>query len=161
MKFTRMQVFGVTVGVVVFGVVTPAALASPPSNVTVSTLVTANFDKRANLNHDGVEFETEHRTDVRVQKVVFAPGGATGWHHHPGVVIVAVESGAVTFWNSRCKSKTFGPNSPNGAVFTEGNDEPGQVTSKDGGTVYATFVVPNANPPVFRVEDIAPKCALK
>lgn len=161
MKFTRMQVFGVTVGVVVFGVVTPAAIAASPSNVTISTLVTANFDRRANLNHDGVEFETEHRTDVRIQKLVFAAGGSSGWHHHPGIVIVAVELGSVTFWDSHCKPKTFGPNSPNGAVFTEGNDKPSQVTSTDGGTVYATFVVPNANPPVFRVEDATPKCALK
>jgi hypothetical protein len=98
-------------------------------------------------------------TDVRVQKLVFGAGSFSGWHHHPGIVIVAVESGEVTLWDSRCKSKTYGPGSPNGAVFAEGDNRPQQATSAGGATVYVTYVAPNADPPVFRIEDDPPPCA--
>ena len=42
--------------------------------------------------------------------------------------------------------------------FIEADDEPGQASSVDGATVYATFVAPHASPPVFRIEDAAQTC---
>ena len=148
-----------TVGVAVIGTVAAAvALGSPGSGVVITTFVTANFDKTANLNSDGVKFQTGHPTDVRVQKLVFGPGGRSGWHHHPGIVIVAVESGRLTLWESDCSSKTYGPGLPNGAVFAEGGDSPQEVTTPHGATVYATFVAPSNDPPITRVEDAAISC---
>lgn len=35
-----------------------------------------------------------------VQQIKIAPGGHTGWHSHPGPVIVLVKSGALTFYDS-------------------------------------------------------------
>lgn len=149
-----------TVGVAVIGTLAAAvALGSPGSGVAVTTLVTANFDDTANLNSDGVKFQTQHATDVRIQRFVFAPGAYTGWHHHPGLVLVSVETGAVSRWDSDCSSETFGPGLPNGAVFLMRGDDPMQVTSTDGATVYVTYVVPSADPPVFRIEDVPPHCA--
>jgi hypothetical protein len=102
---------------------------------------------------------TKDPTDVMVQKIVIAPGGSSGWHHHPGIVIIAVQSGSVTFWDADCNPTTYGPGLPNGAVLTETGDEPGQVTSAGGATTYTTFVAPSADPPVFRIEDDPPPCA--
>ena len=133
MKLNRKHVFAATVGGVAIGVLAPAAFASPPSDFSVTPLVTANFDETVQLNSDGVKFQTKEPTDVSVQKVIFGAGGSSGWHHHPGVVVVAVESGAVTVWDSNCNQQTYGPGLPNGAVFTEGGDEPGLVTSAGGG----------------------------
>jgi hypothetical protein len=73
-------------------------------------------------------------------------------------VIVAVASGAVTFTQSDCSSETYGPGLPAGSVFVEGGDVPGQASSVGGATVYATFVAPHADPPVFRIEDAAQTC---
>ena len=56
-------------------------------------LVTANLDHKLKINSDGVKLQTKKPTDVRVQQFVFEAGGYTGWHHHPGLVIIAVESG--------------------------------------------------------------------
>lgn len=149
-----------TVGVAVIGTVAAVALGSPPSGfVGDPPLVTANFDGTVNVNSDGIKFQTKHPTDVRVQKVNISAGGYSGWHHHPGIVIVAVASGSVTFTQSDCSSKTYGPGLPNGAVFVEGDDDPGQASSTSGATLYATFVAPDANPPVFRIEDDPPHCA--
>jgi hypothetical protein len=72
---------------------------------------------------------------------------------------VAVESGAVTLWQSDCSSTTYGPGLPDGAVFAEGGDEPVQATSAGGATVYVTYVAPSADPPVFRIEDDAVSCS--
>ena len=147
-----------TAGVAVIGTFVAVALGSPGSGVAITTLVTANFDNTVHLNSDKVKFQTKGPTDVRMQKLVFSAGGRSGWHHHPGVVIVAVESGALTLWESDCSSKTYGPGLPNGAVFAEGGDAPQQVTTAGGATVYATFVAPSADPPVTRIEDAVVSC---
>ena len=109
-------------------------------------------------NSDRVKFQTKDSTDVRVQRIDIAPGGRSGWHHHPGIVIVTVASGQVTFTNSDCSSTTYGPGLPAGSVFVEGGDDPGQASSVAGATVYATFVAPHADPPVFRIEDSPQSC---
>ena len=148
-----------TIGVAVIGTLAAAAaLGSPPSGATITTLVTANFDNAVQVNSDRVKFQTKDATYVRVQKLVFGANSRSGWHHHPGIVIVAVESGAVTLSDSDCNSKTYGPGLPNGAVFAEGGDVPEQVTSTNGATVYATFVAPSNDPPITRVEDAAVTC---
>ena len=147
-----------TAGVAVIGTFVAVALGSPGSGVAITTLVTANFDNTVHLNSDKVKFQTKGPTDVRMQKLVFGAGGRSGWHHHPGVVIVAVESGALTLWESDCSSKTYGPGLPNGAVFVEGDDDPGQASSTTGATIYATYVAPSADPPVTRLEDAAVSC---
>ncbi len=148
-----------TIGVAVIGTLAAAvALGNPGSNVAITTFVTANFDHTVQLNSDRVKFQTKGPTDVRIQKLVFAPGGRSGWHHHPGVVIVTVESGALTLWDSDCGSQTYGPGLPNGAVFAEGGDSPQEVTTAGGATVYAAFIAPSQDPPVTRIEDAAISC---
>ena len=122
------------------------------------TLVTADFDETGSLNSDRVKFQTKDATDVRIQRLVFAPGAFSGWHHHPGMVLLSVESGAVTFTHSDCSSKTYGPGLPNGAVFAEGGDDPTQVASAGGATVYAVFVAPSNDPPITRVENDVVSC---
>jgi quercetin dioxygenase-like cupin family protein len=159
MKLNRKHVIAATVGVVAIGSLGPAALGSPSSGFTTTNLVKADLDKTVRLNSDGVKFRTKTRTDVLVQKVVVDAGGSSGWHHHPGMVIVAIQAGTMTVWDSDCNKKTYGPGLPNGSVFVERGDEPGLVTSAGGATSYATFVAPNANPAVFRIEDNPPPCA--
>ena len=160
MKLNRMRVLAAIAGVALVGTLTAAvALGSPGSGTTPTNLVTANFDHTVHINSDRVKFETKDSTDVRVQRLVFAAGSFSGWHHHPGLVLVTVESGSVTLWQADCSSVTYGPGLPAGAVFAEGGDEPVQATSTSGATNYVVFVAPNADPPVFRVEDDPPPCA--
>jgi len=148
-----------TAAVAVVGTLAAAvALASPGSGTTSTNLVTANLDQEVHLNSDRVKFQTKDATDIRVQRIVFSAGSFSGWHHHPGLIIVAVESGAVTLWHADCSSMTYGPSLPDGAVFAEGGDSPVQATSAGGATVYVTYVAPSADPPVFRIEDDAISC---
>ena len=159
---SRKKWSAVFAGVAVIATFVTVALASAPSGFTPTTLVTSAFNEAVHLNGDRVKFQTKDPTDVRVQRIVIDAGGRSGWHHHPGVVIVAVASGAVIVTHSDCSSKTYGPGLPNGAVFTEAGDDPMQASSITGATNYVTFVAPRVDPPtgpVFRIEDDPPPCA--
>jgi hypothetical protein len=150
-----------TVGVAVIAAFATVALASPGSGFSPTNLVTGNLNSEIHLNSDRVKIQTKDPTYVRVQTIVIAPGGVSRWHHHPGIVIVTVLSGAVTFTNSDCSSTTYGPGLPDGAVFVEGGDDPGQASSAAGATLYATFVAPNDGPvssTTFRIEDAVVSC---
>jgi hypothetical protein len=43
----------------------------------------------------------DRQCDFVFQTITFQPGGHTGWHSHPGVLFVTVESGAVTRYEQR------------------------------------------------------------
>lgn len=134
------------------------ALASTGFGITSTILATGDLDETVNINHDRVKFQTKGPADVRVQKLEFGAGAYTGWHHHPGVVIVTVASGLITTVQADCSTKTYGVGSGNGSVFVEGHDTPMEARSADGGVVYATYVAPDATPRVFRIEDDALTC---
>ena len=159
MKLDRLHVLTAIAVAAVIGGGAGVAIGSPGSGVTSTTLVTANFDDRVQMNSDEVKFQTKDPTDVRIQRLVFGAGAYSGWHHHPGIILVSVESGTVTLWDSDCNSETYGPGLPNGAVFAEGGDDAVQATSTNGATAYVTYVAPSADPPVFRIEDDPPPCA--
>lgn len=140
-------------GLAAVGTIAVVAVASPGAGITSTVLVTARLANVIQVNNDRVKFQTKGPSDVRVQKLVFAAGAHSGWHHHPGLLVVAVESGELVLTDANCGSRTYAPGSPNGAVFIEGDEHPQIASSPGGATVYVTYVAPRANPPVFRVED--------
>ena len=161
MKLASKRAAVATVGVAACSVVAAAALASPPSGFTPTNLVPeTEIAERLHLNSDRVKFQTKGPVDVRVQRIDIAPGGRSGWHHHPGMVIVAVERATVTYVDSNCDAISYGPGSPNGSVFVESGDEPHEARNLTAqpATVYATFVAPDADPGVFRIEDPLINC---
>ncbi len=152
---SRKRWVAATVGVAVTGTFAAVALGSGSVFFTSTPLVTANLDNTVQLNSDRIKLQTKDPTVVRVATVVFGAGGSSGWHHHPGFVIVSVKSGSVTVWGSDCSQTTYGA----GSAFVESGDDPGQVTSVGGATNYVTYVVPNVDPLVFRIDDNPPPCA--
>lgn len=160
MKHARRRAAIATVSVAASAVAVTAALASPPFGFHATNLVAeAELPAPVHLKSDRIKFKTKGPIDVRVQSVTIDPGGRSGWHHHPGMVIVAVQTGRVTVLDAACNATAYGPDSPNGSVFIESGDEPGEVrnTTDTPATVYATFIAPDADPGVFRIED-APAC---
>jgi quercetin dioxygenase-like cupin family protein len=156
---TRAAVAGA--GVAAGAVAVTAALASPPSGFHPTNLVAeAERSARIHLNSDRIKLQTKRPVDVRVQSVTIDPGGRSGWHHHPGMVIVAVQTGRVTVFEADCSAISYGPGSPNGSVFVEYGDEPAEVrnATDQPATVYATHIAPDADPGVFRTEDAPAAC---
>lgn len=157
-KRVIVKTAALSVGVVALaGTAGGIALASAPSGFTATTLAVADLQRAGHLNSDRIKFQTKDPTDVRMQKVTVAPNGSSGWHHHPGMVLVAVQSGVVTVAGPDCATTTYGPGQPAGSVFLESGDAAGQVSSVQGAELYATFVTPDGQPP--RLEDAVPACA--
>jgi quercetin dioxygenase-like cupin family protein len=140
------------VGLVAIGTSAAVALGSLGVGFTPTTLVTGNLTKKIEADSNQVKLQTEGPTDVRVQQIAIGAGGNSGWHHHPGVVVATVASGAVTFTRG-CSATTYGPGLPAGSVFVESGDTPAQASSVAGAILFVTFIAPHANPPVFRIED--------
>lgn len=78
--------------------------------------------------------------DIVHQKVTYTPGGFSGWHSHPGLVLVVITSGAITRYASDCSKSTYTV----GQSFLElGRDQIIYVRN-EGSTpaeVLATFIV--------------------
>jgi quercetin dioxygenase-like cupin family protein len=160
-KLASKRAVVASVGAAACGLVAATALASSPSGFTPTNLVPeAELAQRVHVDSDRVKLKTKGPVDVRVQRIDIAPGGRSGWHHHPGVVIVAVESGTVTYVDSDCDAISYGAGSPHGSVFVESGDRSHEARNLTGkpATVYATFIAPDADPGVFRVEDPPVNC---
>jgi quercetin dioxygenase-like cupin family protein len=154
MKRTALLVaVGVTV---LLALVVGAALATPPKDATVTPLTRATLGK-FEAKGDGIEVESErHSADIAIAKVVLKPGGSSGWHHHPGVVLVSVASGTVAEYDKKCEKSVYKA----GEGFVESNDEV-QLVRNDrnvNAVLYATFIVPtNTTDEGLRIDDPKPQ----
>lgn len=136
-----------------------AALATPPTGFTTNVLARGSAGE-LHAKHDGIRLKTRHgvAADVAVATVTIDPGGSSGWHHHPGLVVVVVQSGTVTFYDENCRADVHEA----GETFIESSDSPG--LAKNNGTttavVEATFIVPSSTPPApptpLRIDDPQP-----
>lgn len=143
-------------GIAAIGAIGTVASASPGQGVTAENFVSAApLLETAHINEERIKFQTKDPTVVRVQRLTFAAGGFTGWHRHPGVLVVAVQSGSVTLVDADCTSKTYGPGMPDGAVFIDGFDHAHEARSASGATLWVTYVAPT---PAFRFEEPAQTC---
>ena len=58
------------------------------------------------------EVETEGPSNFIVQDVIFGPGGTTGWHKHPGVLLLSLtaDSGSVDWYDANCNKHVYNAN---------------------------------------------------
>ncbi len=91
--------------------------------------------------------------DVVQQKLTFQPGGASGWHSHPGVVLVIVTSGTLTRYESDCSKATFAA----GQTFIElAPDGAGFVRNESSTPAEAVQTYINAAGADIRIDQPAP-----
>ena len=134
----------VAVAVTVLAVFVGAALATTPKGVTPTPLTRAtlgNFE----AENSGIEVESDRTSaDYALAKVVIEAGGTTGWHHHPGVALVSVNSGAVTEYDKNCHKSVFKA----GEGFFESKGEVHVVRNKGkaNAVLYVTFIAPTKTP---------------
>jgi quercetin dioxygenase-like cupin family protein len=133
----------VAFGAIVCGLLGLAAiaLATPPSGQQVSPAVVGTLRETQRINADKIKFRTQAPVEISTFIITLAPGGLTGWHTHPGVLLATVQSGAVVR-QIGCESRTYST----GEAFIEHGDQPtGQVQN-------ASILEPAA----FSVTHIAP-----
>lgn len=151
MLYSKFLKLTALIGMAAAAATATVAGANPGSGVSAAASIAAPFNDTADADHDRIRFRTKELTDVRVQKLTFAPGSRSGWHHHPGVIIVAVQTGKVTLTDHNCVSQTYGPGEAAGSVFVEAHDDPQQATSAAGAEAFVTIIVPRGAP--ARIED--------
>src|SRR5258708_14822749 len=106
-------------------------------------------EKRINLHVNGP-------SDTLQALLTFQPGAETGWHIHPGPVVVVVKSGALTETHSNGCTTLH----PAGSVFFESAGEVHNATNRTNGVaeVYATFMSPMGAQPLIPVPDPGRAC---
>ena len=139
-----------------------AALATPSTTDFVGKLLARASFGQLHAQHSGVKVDsTQGKADVAVYKVTIGPGGSSGWHHHPGVVLISVKSGAVTFYNHQCDKTTYKA----GKGLVESHNKPLLVRNhgKGDAVLYVTFIVPSSTTEAgLRIDDPRPKgCNVK
>ena len=140
----RRAILLMAVAVAVLAVFVGAALATPPKGVTPTPLTRATLGK-FEAHNDAIEVESDRRSaDAALAKVVIEPGGSTGWHHHPGLALVAINSGTVTEYDAKCEKSIYKA----GEGFVESNDEVHLVRNHGNvkAVLYVTFIVPTSTP---------------
>ena len=91
-----------------------------------------------------VELKSHDNTDIAVSSIVVTPGGHSGWHYHPGPVLVVVTSGTITFYHGNDPTCTGTAHAAGTAFIEEGGDVgiARNESTTDNATVVATFFVP-------------------
>ena len=144
---------------------TPSATNTPSGEtatpVTATPIVGATLGE-VNAENDDIKVQSlAGSADIAIVKVVIKPGGSTGWHHHPGVVLVPVKAGAVSEYHQDCHKTVYKA----GKGFVESNGEV-HLVRNDGNVdavLYATFLIPTGTPPEkLTIADPQPKnCDVK
>ena len=97
---------------------------------------------------------TSGPTDVIMQDVVYAPGGHTGWHSHPGILLSTVVSGSIEWYDAQCFKHVYNP----GDSLTESTQT--HFVRNVGATnahFMVTYVLEHGQP--RRIDQPAPACA--
>jgi quercetin dioxygenase-like cupin family protein len=102
---------------VVSAAVTGVAFATAPSGIVSSSVVArAGFVDPLDIKFKLTTAEGQEVTRVSnaqetvMQQIIIGPGGHTGWHSHPGPVVVLVKAGELTFYSSEdptCTGRTY------------------------------------------------------
>ena len=143
-----------------------AAVLTPGSMVSGVIFARASFadqtDIKFKIKGQGQEvINVNNAGDTVMQKIVIAPGGHTGWHSHPGPVVVLIGSGEMSFYDSEdptCTVRTYSA----GQAFVDSGQGHVHIARNEGSVpleLYATYfdVAPGVPPPdAFRVDAANP-----
>ncbi|HSE31049.1 MAG TPA: hypothetical protein VLA93_05695 [Pyrinomonadaceae bacterium] len=139
-----------------------AAALTPGSMVSGVIFARASFadqtDIKFKIKGQGQEvINVNNAGDVVMQKIVIAPGGHTGWHSHPGPVVVLIGSGEMSFYDSEdptCTVRTYSA----GQAFVDSGQGHIHIARNEGSVsleLYVTYfdVTPGVPAPdAFRID---------
>ena len=155
-KTLKRMFAGVVVVCAVGAMILGVARATPPQGV-INTLIAgpATFGEihAQTLDPDYTALvKTRGLSDGYVRSLKIAPGGDTGWHTHPGIVFVLVQSGTLTLYHSDFTSEVH----PAGTGFVVSAGDVFNAVN-EGATdleLAVLLLVPKGAPP--RIDEPAP-----
>ena len=132
------------------------AHAMPPAGVTTEILGRGTTLAGFKIHVDGIKVESKNAAGFTVAHMTFAPGGTTGWHVHPGPVLVIVKTGSLTKYSAGdCTAQTYGA----GQAFVENGPTDENLVRNDGSVpaeTIMTFITPSDTP--IRDDPPPPAC---
>jgi hypothetical protein len=111
----RKTVGYVGIAVLATAAVTGIVLASPGSGFVGTIHARAGFadpvDVKLKVGAHPDVLHVPNARDTVMQQIVFAPGGQSGWHSHPGPAIALITRGELTLYDGddpSCVGRTYG-----------------------------------------------------
>jgi quercetin dioxygenase-like cupin family protein len=93
------------------GIIFNLPVVSGAINKDVRDHVQVNLSPSTSGDEDNewnVEFSTEGPSNFAFADVnVVANGGHTGWHTHPGILLISVASGSIEWYDANCKRTVY------------------------------------------------------
>jgi quercetin dioxygenase-like cupin family protein len=156
-------IVGIAYGTPVVGLLVGTILSSGTINGEIKLRVhvplppvvgTNSEDNEDQDNEWRAELYTSGPSNIVVQDVVYAPGGHTGWHSHPGILLSSVISGSIEWYDSRCKKHVYNA----GDSLTE-STQTHYVRNVEAVNAHfmVTYLLANGQP--RRIDQPAPACA--
>jgi quercetin dioxygenase-like cupin family protein len=130
-------------------------VATPGSapGATPSDTVSGVLGGPTKAKQDKIELKTQVPATVTTFDLTYPPGGFSGWHSHPGIVIAVVKQGSV-IRQTGCTRQTF----PVGQSFTEvGPHYVSNASATDPAVLSITRIYPTSAT-VSRIDEPAPTC---
>jgi quercetin dioxygenase-like cupin family protein len=117
-----------------------AAIATPAVGFNGTVLSRATLSESVNFNTGEVKLKTKGAVDITHQTITIDPGATSGWHTHPGVVLVTVKQGSLVRYDAHCAATSVAA----GSAFAESGDHAGLVRNEGTTTVvvYVTYITP-------------------
>lgn len=115
--------------------------ATPGAGLTPLIVSRGIATPRVHFNTGEVKVQTKAPVAIVNQTIAFAAPSTTGWHSHPGVVLVTVTSGSLTRYDETCSPTVY----PTGSAFMESGDHAGLVRNESAtitASVNVTYLVP-------------------
>jgi quercetin dioxygenase-like cupin family protein len=152
-------VFLVAVAIAANASMLGSALATDPvgwtRTILAGPIAFGEIDVKSHTDKHFAVIETGGLSDVYMVEFTVAPGGHSGWHSHPGVTIITVNSGAATEYHGddpNCTPLVYQA----GSGFTvEAGDN--YIIRNEGSTdlqLFALFLVPSGQ--AFRIDEPDP-----
>lgn len=153
----RNAIRGPVLAIALVVVVAGTALATGASGFHSAILAHGTLGGPVQTNMGVVKFQTKGDIDIVSATVNLDAHASSGWHSHPGIVLVTVLSGAVTFYNDQCASTVHAA----GTSFVESDGAIGLAhnESDTGAVIYVTYLVPAGTPNSgLRIDQANPGC---
>jgi quercetin dioxygenase-like cupin family protein len=156
-KILRNAIRGPIVAIGLVVVFAGTALATPSSGFHSTILARGTTAGALEFNMGVIKFQTKGDIAIVAATVNLDPHASSGWHSHPGVVLVTVATGTVTFYDDHCVGIAHAA----GTSFIESGGDIGLARNESDAAaqVYVTYLAPAGTPNSgLRIDQANPGC---
>jgi quercetin dioxygenase-like cupin family protein len=154
-----MRILGVLLAIGAGVLLVTLTQATPPAGVVSNVMLAQGatvmpLAEKINVGDSWmVHLEDKGQSEFYFQDVVLGPQGRSGWHTHPGLLLITVKEGSVDWYDKDCNKCTYRA----GQSFTEGA-EPHNVLNPGPGNAHllGAYIIKKGEP--RRSESQQPKC---